>query len=245
MQPMGGSDMTPRARAQRCREQARTLRQRVQVDEDLENDDPKTESTDEAGNEKGDAPSQLAMEFERMAQAWQEIADGKLSVELANLIVNRDVASIEWLQLAHHVSNLDLTWVERRIGCDLRWLLDLLQKGNLEAGDLIIDIITVMIEQINHLEDRHPQAFTDLIRWKIRWPGLLCKHPFYQLHSKPPKGLAHGYPFEIHESKKWDPQSAVTQTAMHLLIYLYRLQQTVKDCMRCCRRRETGGKAPV
>jgi hypothetical protein len=104
----------------------------------------------------------------------------------------------------------------------------LIRQGDVRAAQRYLEILTVLIEQLQHLEKDAPEAFHELLRWRIRWPAFLSKHPHYNNLGSLPAKLAHGYPFILDGACRWDPENDITRVAIHLLLYVYRMQLALK-----------------
>lgn len=111
------------------------------------------------------------------------------------------------------------------------------EQGDPTAAERFLSLVVLLIKKLDELEKSSPSTVATLQRWNIRWPRLVSNHPFYRAQAFPPEDLGSGYPFKVNPSCRWDPESPITQVAVHLILYLTRLRQALE------RFRATGNNA--
>ena len=140
------------------------------------------------------------------------------------LVQDRSLTAAGWAQLGNALSADGLASTEQRLASDVHWLMARVRQGDPSAAELCLELVLIMVEQLHALRKDKPTAFDDLVRWQIRWPGLLSRHPFYDDQSVPPANLGADFPVTIDKAAIRNPEHDVTQVALHLVFFLHRLR---------------------
>jgi|GEM_PF-5616598 len=105
------------------------------------------------------------------------------------------------------------------------------KRGDPIAAERFLSLVMLLIKKLDELGKSSPSTAKALQKWNIRWPRLVSNHPFYRTQADPPQRLGSGYPFEIDSSTRWNPESPITRVAVHLILYVTRLQSAAKRFM--------------
>jgi hypothetical protein len=102
------------------------------------------------------------------------------------------------------------------------------KQGDPVAAERFLSLVMLLIKKLDELGKSSPSTIAALQQWNIRWPRLVSNHPLYRTQAAPPDDLGGGYPFQISSSSRWNPESPITQVAVHLILYLARLRLALK-----------------
>ena len=105
------------------------------------------------------------------------------------------------------------------------------KHGDPIAAERLLSLVMLLIKKLDELGKSSPATVEALQKWNIRWPRLVGNHPFYRTQADPPQKLGSGYPFKINSGNRWNPESPITKVAVHLILYVTRLQSAAKRFM--------------